>query len=63
MTRIVRINVELTADQAEAFAQFLKRATFEMYQQKAGNQAEAYLMIDAGERVRDALRDAGYSPR
>jgi hypothetical protein len=60
---IVEITVELTDVQAWEFAQFLKRACFSDYRGHATSNAEAYRMIDAGERIRRALADQGYAPR
>jgi hypothetical protein len=53
----------LTDAQAWQFAQFLKRACFSDYRSHATSEAEAYQMIDAGEHIRRALADQGYSPR
>ena len=60
---LVEITVELTDVQAWEFAQFLKRACFSDYRGHATSDAEAYRMIDAGERIRRALADQGYAPR
>ena len=59
----VEINVALTDVQAWEFAQFLKRACFSDYRGHATSDAEAYHMIDAGERIRRALAENGYAPR
>jgi hypothetical protein len=59
----VPITVTLSDEQARAFAQFLKRACFSDYKDRATSQAEAYTMVGAGERIREALREQGYAPR
>lgn len=61
--RTVDIALTLTDREAWVYAQFLKRVTFSDYRQRAINEDETYTMIDAGERLRDALRKAGYAPR
>ena len=60
---LVEITVTLTDAQAWQFAQFLKRACFSDYRSHATSEAEAYRMIDAGERIRRALATQGYEPR
>jgi hypothetical protein len=59
----VRLDVALTEDQAEQLAQFLKRVGFSDFRSLATSDADAYLMRDAADRVRVALRDAGFAPR
>ena len=59
----VEITVILTDTQAWQFAQFLKRVCFSDYRGHATSEAEAYHMIDAGERIRSALAQKGYAPR
>ena len=59
----VRVVLELTDDEAFAFAQFLKRSTFEDYRGRAANVEEAYAMLAACEAIRQALAEAGYAPR
>lgn len=59
----VEIRATLTPEQAEAYAQFLKRVCFSEYQVNAVSKDEAYLMVDAGEVLRKALAQAGYAPR
>jgi hypothetical protein len=61
--RIVAITVELTAAEALAFAQFLKRVSLIDYKPIAVDQQEASEMLRAGESIQAALRDAGYAPR
>jgi hypothetical protein len=59
----VPITATLSDEQAWAFAQFLKRVCFSDYEHSAASQAEAYTMLGAGERIREALREQGYAPR
>ena len=61
--RRVEITVELTDAQAWQFAQFLKRSCFSDYRGHATSDEEAYQMINAGERIRQALANQGYAPR
>ena len=57
------IMIELTDAQAWAFAQFLKRVGRSDYRGLAVDQDEAATMLCAGEVIRKALADAGWSPR
>jgi len=59
----VTITATLSDDQAWAFAQFLKRICFSDYEQRAMSHAEAYTMVGAGNKIREALRERGYAPR
>jgi hypothetical protein len=61
--KTIEITVVLTDTEAWQFAQFLKRACFGDYRSHAISDEEAYQMIDAGERIRDALAEKGYAPR
>ena len=63
MPNELQIHVELTEEEAQAYAQFLKRVGLADYRVNAQNEAEAYLMQQTGEKVRTALADAGFSPR
>lgn len=62
-TATITITVSLTANQAEAFAQFLKRVGLSNYAALAQGQQEAYAMLGAGEAIREELARAGYAPR
>ena len=55
--------VELSDEQAWAFAQFLKRAAVDDYRRLAVDGDEACVMRDAGEAIRAALAEQGYAPR
>ena len=59
----IRIQIELPADQAWAYAQYLKRVGQNDYRQRAVDDAEAWDMQCAGETVRQALAEQGYAPR
>ncbi len=59
----ITINVTLTDAEARQYAQFLKRVCFSDYRQRATSEEDASRMLDAGEKVRDALREQGYAPR
>jgi hypothetical protein len=61
--KTVEFQVTLTEAQAWEFAQFLKRVCFSDYRDHATNDDEAYQMVNAGERIRDALAQVGYAPR
>lgn len=57
------ITVILSTQQAWAYAQFLKRVGIADYQALASSVDEAYLMLDAGEAIRQALCEVGHAPR
>lgn len=57
------LEVELTEQEADDYAQFLKRVGFQEYRQNAVDDAEAYRMLDVGEKVRKILAEHGFAPR
>ena len=57
------IVIELSDEEAWAFAQFVKRVGLSDYRALAVDQDEAATMLCAGEAIRKALADAGWSPR
>lgn len=59
----ITLTVKLTEDEAEAFAQLLKRADPEDFRKRAGDAREADEMQLAADAIRSALRDAGFAPR
>ena len=59
----VEIKVELTDNQAEALAQFVKRVGWSEFRACAVDDAEAHEIRSAVDQVMRALRDAGYAPR
>jgi len=63
MEHIVTLHTELPAEQAWALAQLLKRIGFSDCRALAEDEAQAYRMLYAAERVRRALAEAGCAPR
>jgi len=61
--KLVRFSVDLTADEALAFAQFLKRAGHSDYLNFTKDDEEAYRMLYAADKVRPSLAAAGIAPR
>jgi len=61
--KTVQITVELTIEQAQALAQFLKRVGWSEIRQNAVDDVEAFIMRDALGQVRQALEEVGYAPR
>lgn len=61
--QFIDIRSRLSQEEASALAQLVKRITFSDVRQNASDEAEAYLMLDALNEVRKALREAGYDPR
>ena len=59
----VKVEFELTAAQALALAQFVKRVRWTEVRQNAVGDDEADLMMDAMYEVAKALAEAGYAPR
>ena len=59
----MNLSLELTDDQANALAEFVKRCGWLEWRQNAVDDAEAYLMRDAFDQLARALKDGGYSPR
>lgn len=60
---MVKLTINLTDEQALALAQFLKRAGLSDYRSLSANKEEAYLMVGAGEAIREELRQGGFEPR
>jgi hypothetical protein len=61
--KIAKFTVEMTDAEAWSLAQFLKRVGFSEFRALAKDDAEAYDMQTAGNRVADGLRNVGYAPR
>lgn len=57
------LTVTLPDQQAEAIAQFLKRAGFSTFRDHAKTDAEAYEMQDAARAIEKELNTAGFNPR
>ena len=62
-THTVKLVAELSAYQAEALAQFLKRAGWSEFRTCAVDDDEAYAIRDAVDQVARALAEAGFAPR
>lgn len=62
-SKVVMFTVELSAAEAWAYAQFLKRVGFREYQVNSEGEEQTYLMRDAGFKVQKALAEVGYAPR
>ena len=60
---IISLAIKLTEVQAQAFAEFLKRADPDDFFRRAGDQREADQMMDAASAIRQALNKAGFAPR
>lgn len=61
--KTIEITVTFTQAQAWQLAQLLKRLSFREYRVNATCDDEAYLMIQAGELIREALAEQGCAPR
>ena len=57
------LRIELSDEEAWAFAQFLKRVAIDDYRRLAVDGEEACAMQAAGEAMRRALAEKGYAPR
>ena len=63
MEHVVTVHVELNVAQAWALAQLVKRIGWADCRSLAEDETQTRLMIQATERVRQALAEAGYAPR
>jgi hypothetical protein len=63
MEELVTVRIELDTEQAWALAQLVKRIGWADCRSLAEDQAQTRLMIEATERVRQALAEVGYAPR
>jgi hypothetical protein len=61
--REVHVSCFLNDGEAWNLAQFFKRVGFSDFRTNAQDDAEAYGMRDAADRMARALKDAGYAPR
>lgn len=59
----VTVTVTLTEAEAWALAQLVKRIGWSEWRGISADDAEAYLMRDATDRLAVGLREAGYAPR
>lgn len=63
MEKMIKIEIDLSKNQAEALAQFVKRVGIEDLKHLAFNEDEAYLMLDAILRIQTELSEKGFAPR
>lgn len=63
LNSMLTLTVELSEELADALAQFVKLVGFAEMRSNAVDDAEAYLIRDAIDRVRMRLANAGFSPR
>lgn len=63
MSEIIRLQIDLTDNEAWDYAQFLKRVGYSEYKNNAADSEEAYRMVRVGEKIRKALAEQGVSPR
>lgn len=61
--RTVTVTLTLTDAQAWELAQMAKRLGWSDWRALSVDEAEAYVMRDATDRLAVGLREAGYSPR
>ena len=61
--KAVKLDIELTEQQAMDLAQLIKRMTFADFRGCAADEDEAYRMIKALGCVRESLARHGYDPR
>ena len=59
----MKLDIDLTNEESQAFAQFLKRVGLGDYQGLAKNSQEAYEIMAASEKIRKAFAEQGYAPR
>lgn len=59
----MKLDLDMTSAEAEALAQFIKRAQYDDFKRRAVDEDEAYLMQDAATKLSKALADKGYMPR
>ena len=64
-TKNIEISVTMTPAEAEATAQFYKRAGYEDYHRNANHYhtGEMENMMSGGSKIQDALNRAGFNPR
>lgn len=57
------ISIDLTSEESEALAQFLKRVGFSDFRKLSTSDEEAYTMQSGAEKIRRFLAKDGFSPR
>lgn len=60
---MITLSPELTEEQVQALAQFVKRVTWTGLRECAVDDEEAYTMRDAIDQVRKDLAEKGFCPR
>lgn len=60
---MVTFTVTINDEMALGLAQFLKRVGWSEMRQNAVDDVEAYIIRDALDQVREALKEVGYAPR
>lgn len=63
MKKPILITTELTSENAQALAQFVKNVHHESLRQCLSDDAETYLVRDALDSLREALDLAGFDPK
>jgi hypothetical protein len=61
--KFIKIQAELTGDEALQLEQFLTRVSWETFRAHAENDHNANVMQEAAEKLRNALAANGYTPR
>lgn len=59
----IKLQLNLTDEEAWVWAQFLKRVRIDHYADVSSNAAETILMFNVGEKIRRELIDAGFDPQ
>lgn len=63
MEQLAEVQIALKPAQALALAQFVKRVGWSEIRQNAVDDAEADLMVEAINKLMQALAEVGYAPR
>ncbi|MBY0454951.1 MAG: hypothetical protein K2Q11_08745 [Burkholderiaceae bacterium] len=63
MKKPVAITAELTSENAQALAQFVKNVSHDALRQCLSDDAETFLVRDALDSLREALDLAGFDPK
>jgi dissimilatory sulfite reductase (desulfoviridin) alpha/beta subunit len=62
-SKTITIPLEITEDQADDLALFVKRIGWTEFRQNAQDENQAYAIRDAAHALQKALAAAGFSPR
>jgi hypothetical protein len=63
VTDKIKVDIEVTIEQAKALAQFVKRIGFTEFKANAVDEKEAYLIRDGVSQLQNSLSRNGFSPR